>query len=65
MSEYDWRAQEKLLNEKLPQFVAPVDSGTSEGILDVHFAHFRSSRPHATPLLISHGWPGNFFEVRG
>jgi pimeloyl-ACP methyl ester carboxylesterase len=51
--EYDWRAAEAALN-RLPQFVTEVDGQT------VHFAHIRSADPAATPLLISHDWPGSF-----
>ncbi|MCA2211395.1 epoxide hydrolase family protein [Jidongwangia harbinensis] len=50
---YDWRAAEAALN-RLPQFVTEVDGQT------VHFAHLRSADPAATPLLISHDWPGSF-----
>ncbi|MEV6301854.1 epoxide hydrolase family protein [Actinoplanes sp. NPDC051861] len=50
---YDWRAAEARLNE-LPQFLTEVDGQT------LHFAHVRSADPDATPLLISHDWPGSF-----
>jgi hypothetical protein len=50
---YDWRAFEARLNE-LPQFLTEVDGQT------LHFAHVRSDNPDATPLLISHDWPGSF-----
>ncbi|HEY0448826.1 epoxide hydrolase family protein [Actinophytocola sp.] len=52
---YDWRAQEKLLNE-LPQFVTEIDGAT------VHFAHVRSPEPDALPLVLTHGWPGSIVE---
>jgi epoxide hydrolase len=51
--EFDWRAAEARLNE-MPQFVTEVDGQT------LHFAHIRSANPAATPLLISHDWPGSF-----
>jgi epoxide hydrolase len=50
---FDWRAAERRLNE-LPQFRTEVDGQT------LHFAHVRSPRPDALPLLISHDWPGSF-----
>ena len=53
--EYDWRAAEARLNA-WPQFKTTID-GT-----EVHFAHIRSPEPDATPLLISHGWPGSIVE---
>lgn len=52
---YDWRAQERKLNE-LPQFVTEIDG------LPIHFIHVRSKEKKALPLLIVHGWPGSFYE---
>jgi epoxide hydrolase len=52
---YDWRAQEKVLND-LGQFVTTVDGQ------QVHFLHLRSPEPDALPLLLTHGWPGSFVE---
>ncbi len=56
-TEFDWRAQEQALNE-FDQFVTEVDG------VQVHFIHQRSPHPDATPLLITHGWPGSFVEFR-
>ncbi|MBV1948407.1 epoxide hydrolase family protein [Streptomyces sp. BV129] len=53
--EYDWRAVEARLNE-WPQFMTTIDGA------NVHFAHIRSPEPDATPLIITHGWPGSFAE---
>ncbi|WP_063813562.1 epoxide hydrolase N-terminal domain-containing protein [Herbidospora daliensis] len=44
---YDWRAQEKLLNQH-PQFVTTIDGQ------DIHFLHVRSPEPDAFPLILSH-----------
>ena len=55
---YDWRAQEAALN-RLPQFMAEVDG------LDIHFVHVKGRGAHPRPLLITHGWPGSFIEMRG
>jgi len=52
---YDWRIQEKALNE-FPQFTTVIDDQ------NVHFLHARSSEPGALPLLITHGWPGSIAE---
>ena len=52
---YDWRAAEARLNQ-WPQFTTEID-GTR-----VHFAHVRSPEPDATPLIITHGWPGSIVE---
>jgi pimeloyl-ACP methyl ester carboxylesterase len=50
---YDWRKQEARLNE-LPQFRTEIDGQV------FHFAHIRSARPDATPLLLAHDWPASF-----
>ncbi|MFJ9349932.1 epoxide hydrolase family protein [Streptomyces sp. NPDC101237] len=52
---YDWRAAEALLNS-WPQFTTVIDGAR------VHFAHIRSPEPDATPLVITHGWPGSIVE---
>jgi pimeloyl-ACP methyl ester carboxylesterase len=53
--EYDWRSAEAELNE-WPQYVTSIDGAT------IHFAHLRSPEPDATPLLMTHGWPGSIVE---
>ncbi|MET7620950.1 epoxide hydrolase family protein [Streptomyces sp. NPDC005408] len=53
--EYDWRAAEAKLNE-WPQFTTVIDGAT------VHFAHIMSPEPDATPLIVTHGWPGSIVE---
>jgi pimeloyl-ACP methyl ester carboxylesterase len=54
--EYDWRATEQRLNQ-IPQFrVTVVDD------LPIHFLHVRSRHSDATPLVLTHGWPGSFLE---
>ncbi len=52
---YDWRAQEAELN-KIPQFTAQIDGAS------IHFLHIRSAHPDATPLIMTHGWPGSIVE---
>ncbi len=52
---FDWRAQEARIN-RFPQFTTTIDGQT------IHFLHVRSPEPGATPLLITHGWPGSFVE---
>jgi hypothetical protein len=56
--QYDWRATESRLNE-WPQFTTMIDGA------NVHFAHIRSPEPKATPLLMTHGWPGSIVEFAG
>lgn len=53
---YDWRKTEAKLNA-LPQFVTNIDG------LDIQFIHIKSKHKNALPLLITHGWPGSFFEL--
>ncbi|MGH3503842.1 MAG: epoxide hydrolase family protein [Nocardioidaceae bacterium] len=53
--EYDWRAAEALINA-WPQFTTEID-GTR-----IHFLHVRSANPDATPLVLTHGWPGSVVE---
>ncbi|MFH8395601.1 epoxide hydrolase family protein [Streptomyces sp. NPDC018036] len=52
---YDWRAAEERLNT-WPQFTTEIDGAR------LHFAHIRSPEPGATPLIITHGWPGSIVE---
>ncbi|WP_392892476.1 epoxide hydrolase family protein [Streptomyces sp. LN699] len=55
--EYDWRAAEARING-WAQYTTEIDGAT------VHFAHLRSPEAHATPLLMTHGWPGSFVEFQ-
>ncbi|MFD9857997.1 epoxide hydrolase family protein [Streptomyces alboflavus] len=52
---YDWRAFEARL-DRIGQFRTTVDG------LGVHFLHRRSARADATPLILTHGWPGSVAE---
>ena len=52
---YDWRATERRLN-RLPHYRTAIDG------LSVHFIHVRSPVADAVPLIMTHGWPGSFFE---
>jgi pimeloyl-ACP methyl ester carboxylesterase len=57
LDSYDWRAQERELNERLPGWLAPVGGRT------VHFARCPGVGPAPIPLLLLHGWPGSFVEM--
>ncbi|WP_446666401.1 epoxide hydrolase family protein [Flexivirga sp. B27] len=52
---YDWRSFEARLNQ-LGQFRTAIDG------LGIHFLHRRSTRADATPLIMTHGWPGSITE---
>jgi pimeloyl-ACP methyl ester carboxylesterase len=54
-TEYDWRAFEERL-DRVGQFRTTIDG------LGIHFLHRRSARSDATPLLLTHGWPGSVVE---
>ncbi|MDA1271919.1 MAG: epoxide hydrolase [Chloroflexi bacterium] len=53
---FDWRKQERLINS-FSHFKADVDG------LEVHFIHEKGKGPNPMPLVITHGWPGTFFEM--
>lgn len=52
---YNWRSFEERLN-RIGQFRTTIDG------LGIHFLHRRSARADATPLILSHGWPGSIVE---
>ncbi|HZC72798.1 MAG TPA: epoxide hydrolase, partial [Jatrophihabitans sp.] len=52
---YDWRQTERRLN-RIPQFRTVIDD------VPIHFVHVRSPHPDATPVVLTHGWPGSFLE---
>lgn len=53
--EYDWRRFEDKLHQ-IGQFRTTIDD------VDIHFLHRRSDRTGATPLVLTHGWPGSIAE---
>jgi pimeloyl-ACP methyl ester carboxylesterase len=53
---FDWRAQEQRLNA-FQHYKATVDG------LGIHFIHEKGKGPNPMPLVITHGWPGSFFEM--
>ncbi|MGM7645582.1 epoxide hydrolase family protein [Nocardia sp. JW2] len=54
-SGYDWRSFEERLHQ-IGQFRMTIDE------LGIHFLHRRSPRTDATPLIMTHGWPGSVAE---
>jgi len=52
---YDWRAAEAEFNTR-PHFKAEIYGH------DIHFLHIVGESQGKRPLLITHGWPGSFFE---
>ena len=55
--EFDFLAAERKLNA-FPQFCTTIDGQP------IHFYHIRSPFQSATPLLLSHGWPGSVAEFQ-
>mgnify|MGYP001166209236 FL=1 len=53
---FDWRSQERLIN-CFPHFKTNIEG------LEVHFIHEKGKGPNPMPLVITHGWPGPFFEM--
>ena len=53
---FDWRAQEARLNQ-FAQFRADIDG------FGIHFIHERGQGPKPLPIILTHGWPGSFFEM--
>ena len=53
---FDWDAQQRLLNG-FAQFHAEIDG------LRIHFIHESALSPQAPAILVTHGWPGSFFEM--
>jgi len=56
-NKYDWRKTEARLNAQ-PQFRTEIDG------LGIYFLHFRSRHSSATPLIVTHGWPGSIIEFQ-
>ena len=54
---YDWRTQEAAMNA-FPQFRTVIDG------VPIHFIHVKGKGPNPTPLIINHGWPWTFWDMR-
>ena len=55
-TKFDWRGQENLINS-FSHFKTDVDG------MVIHFIHEKGMGPNPMPLVITHGWPGTFFEM--
>ncbi|CEL59895.1 Putative epoxide hydrolase OS=Stigmatella aurantiaca (strain DW4/3-1) GN=STAUR_4299 PE=3 SV=2 [Rhizoctonia solani AG-1 IB] len=55
LEKYDWEKEQSAMNKF-------NHSTVDIGDMTVHFIHQRSSDPNAIPLLLTHGWPGSFYE---
>jgi pimeloyl-ACP methyl ester carboxylesterase len=54
---YDWRLHEAAMNA-LPQFRTTIDG------MPIHFVHVKGKGPNPMPLVINHGWPWTFWDMR-
>lgn len=54
-NEYDWYDTQTRLN-RFAQYKTDIDG------LSIHFLHVKSSHEDATPIIITHGWPGSVVE---
>lgn len=55
--QYDWRAAEREMNA-FSHFRTTI-----EGI-PIHFIHERGKGPNPKPLILSHGWPWTFWDLK-
>ena len=53
---FDWRAQESVINS-FAHFRTTVDN------MGIHFIHQEGKGPNPMPIVLTHGWPGSFFEM--
>ena len=53
--DYNWYVTQDRLN-KYPQYKTAIDN------LEIHFLHVKSSHEAATPIIMTHGWPGSIVE---
>ena len=58
-NEYDWRSQERSINEMGPHFITSIQD------IKIHFIHRRSRTKERRPaLILVHGWPCSFLVFR-
>lgn len=55
--EYDWRATEAAMN-RFENLVVELDAQP------IHFLRRRGEGANPTPVLLTHGWPGSFWDFR-
>lgn len=64
--DFDWASAQGKING-YPQFMADVPDTCPKtgkrGSFKVHFVGIENEDPRAIPVVILHGWPGNFWEI--
>lgn len=57
LTRYDWREHEAAMNT-FSHFRVSIDG------FPIHFIHERGKGPRPMPLIVSHGWPWSFWDLR-
>ncbi|MBA13009.1 MAG: epoxide hydrolase [SAR202 cluster bacterium] len=55
-NDFDWQKHETALNQ-FDHFITNIEG------LKIHFIHQKSSHKDAIPIVLTHGWPGTFYEM--
>ena len=58
VDEYDWRVHERAMNA-YPNYLVEIDG------IPIHFLHVKGKGPNPKPLIITHGWPWTFWDMKG
>ena len=56
--EYDWRVHERAMNS-YPNYLVEIDG------IPIHFLHIKGKGPSPKPLIVTHGWPWSFWDMKG
>lgn len=54
---YDWRRTESEIN-RYPNYIATIDG------FKIHFQHIKGTGQKNIPLIMTHGWPSSFLEMK-
>lgn len=54
---YDWRKTESEINS-YPNYIATIDG------FKIHFQHIKGTGQKNIPLIMTHGWPSSFLEMK-
>ena len=57
LHKYDWRAHEAEMN-RFANFRVEIEG------MPIHFVHERGKGPNPIPIILSHGWPWTYWDLR-
>ncbi|MCY3504788.1 MAG: epoxide hydrolase [Chloroflexi bacterium] len=57
LNRYDWRAHEAEMN-RFNNFHVEIEG------MPIHFVHERGKGPNPIPIILSHGWPWTYWDLR-